>query len=99
MKTISKDTPDEEREEGYSKLGVLHSPAGYYIGRMYWAVEEYGSFWEPGSRESDYFKTSDDAQKLLDLGEFEVRECPENESSYESGDLPDLRQKQESEYN
>ena len=70
MKIVSRSTPDELREEGYSELEVCQSAAGYYIGRMFWAVEEPGSYWDAGSRESDYFKTRAEAQKLLDSGAF-----------------------------
>lgn len=46
----------------YSDLQVLKSAAGYYIGTVYTD----GSFTEPGSRDSSYFKTEVAAQGLLD---------------------------------
>lgn len=60
-------------KSGYSDLQVLSSPAGYYIGTMYVNVEADGSRWEePGSRDSDYFKTREDAERYLRIleGDF-----------------------------
>ena len=47
----------------YSELQVLQSAAGFYVGTVYHAPEGYT---EPGSRDSGYFKTREDAQKFLD---------------------------------
>lgn len=45
-----------------SKLMVLHSAAGYYVGRLYeYSEDECG----PYSRESTYFKTEKAAIKAL----------------------------------
>jgi len=74
---------------GYSDLTVMHSGAGYYIGRSY-RDEELG-YDEPGSRESDYYSSKSEAQKDLDNGSFAVRDCSENNSAYGRGDLPDIR--------
>jgi hypothetical protein len=49
-------------KENYSELQVMHSAAGYYIGTIY--NGEYGE--EPGSRDSDYFKTEKDAELFLE---------------------------------
>ena len=46
----------------YSDLQVLQSAAGFYVGTVYGQ----GEFTEPGSRDSDYFPTSDDAADFLD---------------------------------
>ena len=43
----------------YSDLQVLHSYAGYYIGTLY----EDG---QPGSRDTEYFRTHDEAVDALD---------------------------------
>lgn len=72
---------------GYSKLQVLKSNAGWYIGRTYTDKE---GFEEPGSRESGYFGTEEDAKKALKFG-FEVRDCMENNAAYDKGILPDIR--------
>lgn len=50
-------------QKGYSKLMVLSSVAGYYVGTIY--TDEDG-FQEPGSRESGYFKTREDAENYLE---------------------------------
>ena len=41
-------------KSGYTDLQVLKSAAGWYIGTMFWN-EEFGGFWEPGSRDSGYY--------------------------------------------
>lgn len=43
----------------YTELMVLSSAAGYYVGTMY--VED--GFEGPGSRDSDYFKTREKAER------------------------------------
>lgn len=49
--------------KGYSKLMVLSSAAGYYVGTIY--TDEDG-FQDPGSRDSGYFKTREDAESYLE---------------------------------
>ena len=49
-------------QENYTKLMVLKSPAGYYIGTIY---EDPAGFQEPGSRDSDYFDTRAQAETFL----------------------------------
>lgn len=57
----------EDQKEGYTELQVLSSAAGYYIGTMYRNVEPSGEVWdEPGSRDSGYFSTREEAQSYLD---------------------------------
>lgn len=48
--------------ENYSDLRVLESAAGFYVGTLY----SQDGFTEPGSRDSDYFPTSDAAATFLD---------------------------------
>lgn len=64
---------------GYSDLKVLSSAAGFYIGTLYEEFDAGGKcVWqEPGSRDSGYFRTADDAAK-------ELRQI-------EGGDLSDVR--------
>ena len=53
-----------------SELMVLHSAAGYYIGRE--CDEGWG--WMPYSRESmDYYKTLEEAQEALDNKTYRYR--------------------------
>ena len=51
-------------KEGYSEMQVLRSGAGYYVGTTYTGPD---GFVEPGSRDSGYFATHDEAQKYLDM--------------------------------
>ena len=74
----------------YTELKVMQSAAGYYIGRGYVVEEEWGTYEEPGSRESGYYKTREAAQCALET-EFDVRDCVENNSAYDNGSLPDIR--------
>ena len=48
----------------YSDLKVMKSAAGYYVGTVY--INDDG-FVEPGSRESGYFKTREEAEKELEF--------------------------------
>jgi len=52
-------------KSGYSELQVCQSAAGYYVGTMYYDKED--GFWEPGSRDSGYFRTSEEAEKFLKM--------------------------------
>ena len=56
-------------KSGYTDLMVCQSAAGYYIGTMWEEKNAAGEvLWqEPGSRDSDYYKTAEDAQKCLNL--------------------------------
>ena len=51
-----------ENKENYSELKVLHSGAGYYIGTIYNNPDGYK---EPGSRDSNYFKSNREAEEFL----------------------------------
>ena len=58
---------------------VLHSNAGYYIGRLGWCAEDgEPGYSEPYSRESRYFRTADAARCHLDTG-LDRRQCLELE--------------------
>jgi hypothetical protein len=58
----------------YSELQVLRSGAGYYVGTIYHGED----FDEPGSRDSDYFRTEQEAAAYLSA-------INENESVAEAG--------------
>ena len=53
--------PQEEKGR-YTDLRVLRSAAGYYVGTMYVHPEGWE---EPGSRDSDYFASKDEAEAYL----------------------------------
>ena len=50
--------------ETISKLEVMHSNAGWYIGRWY-TEEDYPNLPMPYSRESGYYSSEDEAEKVL----------------------------------
>lgn len=62
-------------EDAVSKLTILKSMAGYYIGRTYWDDEF--EFEGPYSRESEYYPTAEDAEAALDQRSF-FRDAVEN---------------------
>lgn len=63
--------PRTDTQGRYSALQVLQSGAGYYVGRTYEHTEgDCKGLVEPGSRESDYYPSAEEAQKALDSGEF-----------------------------
>lgn len=53
-----------EIHEQVSEPIVMKSNAGFYVGRAYYD-EELGGAWLPYSRETDYFKHREDAEKYL----------------------------------
>jgi hypothetical protein len=57
----------QEEQNRYSELKVLRSGAGYYIGTIYRNPE---GFEEPGSRDTHYFRTEEEAQTYLDMLNF-----------------------------
>jgi hypothetical protein len=74
--------PYRDSEGEWSALMVLRSGAGYYIGRTFTG---HGTGWmEPGTRESDYFRTSREAEDAMLAGEC-IRDCPENSMFYGLG--------------
>jgi len=75
--------PDQVGNVFVSRLRVLKSNAGYYIGRTDWSTE-FGGFEEPYSRESDYFVTKEDAARAMLRG-WKLRECAENDWAYANG--------------
>lgn len=55
--------PAEQKD--FSDLQVLKSAAGWYIGTIF--TDPKDGFKEPGSRDSGYFKTEEDAKLALEL--------------------------------
>lgn len=55
-------------KESYSELQVLQSGGGWYIGTMFEERDANGKviFQEPGSRDSDYFRTEIEARRYLE---------------------------------
>lgn len=66
-----------------SDLQVLRSGAGFYLGRMCWS-EDCGGLIEPYTRETGYMSEAETVASLAS-GEFDVRECPENDLAYAQG--------------
>jgi hypothetical protein len=86
---LSNENHEPEIYEGddgsfYTVMQILKSAAGYYIGRMFWDNTE--KFWEPGSRESGYFTTREEAERAM-LDGFEWRDASENVHFYTSKGL------------
>ena len=75
--------PIERSGEFVSNLQVLHSNAGYYIGRT--CCDKEDGFEEPFSRESVYYPTREAAQRDLHTMSFPVRDCVENNFMYANG--------------
>ena len=82
----------------YGPLEVLQSARGFYIGRIFTHSAEEGAaeglpegFMEPGSRESGYFGTREEAAAELAAGLPVIRKCVENDGGYDKGIIPDLR--------
>jgi hypothetical protein len=48
-----------------SNLQVMRSAAGFYVGQSY--LNRQSGYWEPWSRESEYFETHGDAQAYLNF--------------------------------
>ena len=67
----------------YSKLKVLSSAAGYYIGRQFTDAE---GVTEPGTRESDYYPSYEVAENLLKEG-FITRMNAENMYAFLSKEI------------
>ena len=88
MKYSKTDFPLMLNGDPVSELKVMQSGAGYYIGRTYFDTED--NFEGPYSRESDYM-TKSDALDALKYQTFSIRDCIENNDSYDKGILPDLR--------
>ena len=66
----------------YTKLKVMNSAAGYFLGRGY---IEFGAEFV-GSRESGYYKTEEDVIAAVRKG-LMLRDCPENMVAWNMGDL------------
>lgn len=82
MKTMPEKFVTDFGDYVLTKIMVCHSAAGYYIGRMAWDKKD--CFEEPGSRESDYFETAQEASLAMRSG-WELRECNENDYAYMKG--------------
>lgn len=52
----------EHEKKLYSELQILQSNAGWYIGTVY---NNPDGFQEPGSRDSQYFLTKEDAEEFM----------------------------------
>lgn len=76
---VNADYINEENKGNYSELMVMRSAAGYYVGTIY---TEPDGFQEPGSRDSGYFATEEEAAahlKLIEAGEATTRIRPDEE--------------------
>lgn len=63
MKSPMVQTQPYIKDKGrYSEMQVLRSAAGFYVGTLYTGAD---GFVEPGSRDSGYFGTEDDAAAYL----------------------------------
>lgn len=62
MKSKLAEQCDPNPDGRYTELLVLQSNAGYYIGTLFIGSD---GFVEPGSRDSEYFDTREEAQKYL----------------------------------
>ena len=69
--------PQDEWKD-YSDLQVLMSGAGYYIGTIH--TDQEFHFNEPGSRDTDYFFTEDEAKFVL--AQMEATPVQENLEDY-----------------
>jgi len=82
-------------KSGYTDLQVCQSAAGYYVGTMYRNIDDDGNlqFEEPGSRDSGYYATEEEAQKYLDMvtaqdkPEQFLRTHPAQGTRYDDGTL------------
>ena len=63
----SADYISEPEKSRYSDLKVMSSAAGYYVGTTYENFDDEGvfEFSEPGSRDSGYFRTKEEAEACL----------------------------------
>lgn len=68
MKSPMLENLEVDDPENYSELKIMHSNAGYYIGTTY--TDPADGFVEPGSRDSNYFKTREDAETFFKLIEM-----------------------------
>ena len=77
----------EKEKANHTDLQVLHSNAGWYVGTLYQEKDPVGNvIWtEPGSRDTDYFKSQDDAARYLRIMEqgfdLPVRKTPDEGNS------------------
>lgn len=64
---------DKTDQGVYTDLQLMRSPAGWYIGTKFRNNE---GFVEPGSRESEYFTTEEEAQHAFDTVAWTQRQNP-----------------------
>jgi hypothetical protein len=76
---ITRGKPIQLDDGIYSPLQVMHSAAGYYIGRIF---TDKNGMEVPGSRETHYYPTREAAENALLSGNFKFRDCWENERLY-----------------
>ncbi len=60
--------PIQNEDGSFSELKVMHSAAGYSVGRMY--TDPRNQLTEPGTRESKYYDMPEQAQAALDSGKY-----------------------------
>jgi hypothetical protein len=73
------------RDGGYTEPFITQSAAGFYLGTWY-RDTDYGGFWCPGSRDSGYYATKEDAQKAFPWAETDVKTVLERAGTeYASG--------------
>lgn len=76
MKSNQVQSIDPDFSGCYSDLQVMRSAAGYYVGTVFHNPEGYD---EPGSRDSGYYKTHQEAERALQRmknGTLNPRERP-----------------------
>lgn len=72
----SADYIDKEDKQNYSDLKVMQSAAGFYIGTEYRNTEFGFEMIEPGSRDSAYYATEEEAQHALNTRTWIQRWSP-----------------------
>lgn len=88
VKIDRKKFPIENETEFVSEIQVMHSAAGYYLGRSCIAKDEPDMpFEQPYSRESGYYRSEEAAKEALKEG-FILRKASENEWAYNNGKIP-----------
>jgi hypothetical protein len=78
MKSPQVTNVDPINKDGYTDLMVCMSAAGYYVGTMYNNFTETGElmFQEPGSRDTGYYETREQAEYVL-----RMIECGEEQTT------------------
>lgn len=71
--------------EGYSEQCVMQSAAGFYLGTLAWCIEEWGSYWCPGSRDSGYFATAAEVHAAFPWAKTQSQAILDAGTEYASG--------------